>query len=404
MRMVASRAAPAAMLALAVAGCTTPPPAPAPAAPQAPLHQRLMTLDTHLDTPIWFANPHWQFGDRHDWRTDLAQVDLGRMETGALDGGMFVVYTPQGPVTPQGFADARAFARKRLDEIHRTMAAYPSRIELVTTADQAIRADRAGLRFAFISVENSYPLGEDLSLLREFHDGGVRMAGPVHSKDNQFADSATGTATWKGLSPLGRRWVAEMNRLGMVIDGSHSSDAAFDQLIELSRTPIILSHSGPKAMWNHNRNIDDARIRKLAAKGGAVCMNSLFLTRMVYTDERNRLDALVRKFPSLSAQEQASITAQVRALDRTAPVQDTDFENFMANLLHLLKVAGPDHVCMGADWDGGGGVRGFEDITALPRVTERLVATGYSEADIAKIWSGNVLRLLRAAEAAKARR
>lgn len=386
-------------LALAVASCTST--VAQPAGPSGSLHQRLLTLDTHLDTPVWFANPHWKFGDRHHWQTDLPQVDLGRMETGALDGGMFVIYTRQGPVTPQGFADAKAFAFKRLGEIEQTIGAYPRRIELVTTADQAIAADKAGKRFAFISIENSYPLGEDLSLLQQFYDRGVRMAGPVHSKDNQFGDSATGAGTWKGLSPLGRKWVAEMNRLGMVIDGSHSSDAAFDQMLELSKAPIILSHSGPRAMWDHKRNIDDDRIRKLAAKGGAVCMNSVFLTRMVYTDERNRLDDLVAKFPTLSAAEQAKVTAQVRALDKVAPVQDTDFENFMRNLLHLLKVAGPDHVCMGADWDGGGGVRGFEDITALPKVTERLVAAGYSEADIAKIWSGNVLRILRAAAATR---
>lgn len=390
-----------ALLALAVTSCAMPQATRPPGTPAQPLHSRLLTLDTHLDTPVWFANPHWKFGDRHDWRTDLAQVDLGRMETGALDGGMFVIYTRQGPVTPQGFADAKAFALNRLEEIHKTIGAYPPRIRLVTSADQAIAADRAGQRFAFISIENSYPLGEDLSLLRTFYDRGVRMAGPVHSKDNQLADSATGTATWKGLSPLGRQWVAAMNRLGMVIDGSHSSDATFDQLLELSKAPIILSHSGPKAKWDHPRNIDDDRIRRLAAKGGAVCMNSVFLTRMVYTDERNRLDDLVAKFPTLSAAEQADVTRRVRELDKTAPVQDTDFENFMTNLLYLLKVAGPDHVCMGADWDGGGGVRGMEDITALSKVTERLVAAGYSEADIAKIWSGNVLRILRAADAAK---
>jgi membrane dipeptidase len=388
-------------LALAVASCASTLAQPNESLPS--LHQRLMTLDTHLDTPVWFSNPHWKFGDRHHWETDLAQVDLGRMETGALDGGMFVIYTSQGPVTPQGFADAKAFAFKRLDEIHRTIGAYPSRIELVTTADQAVRADKAGRRFAFISIENSYPLGEDLSLLKQFYDRGVRMAGPVHSKDNQFADSATGTGTWKGLSPLGRKWIAEMNRLGMVIDGSHSSDATFDQMLELSRAPIILSHSGPKAMWGHNRNIDDDRIRKLAAKGGAVCMNSVFLTKMVYTDERNRLSDLADDIAKLSPAEQAKLTADIRALDKVAPVQDTDFETFMRNLLYLLKVAGPDHVCMGADWDGGGGVRGFEDITALPKVTERLVAAGYSNADIAKIWSGNVLRILRAADAAKGR-
>lgn len=391
------------LLALGTASCAVPSAKPAPQVGGSPssLHARLMTMDTHLDTPVFFANPNWRFGDRHDWRSDLAQVDLGRMETGALDGGMFVIYTRQGPVTPQGFADAKAFAFKRLGEIEQTIGAYPGRIALVTTADQAVRADQAGKRFAFISIENSYPLGEDLSLLKAFYDRGVRMAGPVHSKDNQFADSATGSGTWQGLSPLGKRWVAEMNRLGMVIDGSHSSDAAFDQMLALSKVPIILSHSGPKAKWNHNRNIDDDRIRRLAAKGGAVCMNSVFLTKMVYTDERNRLEALVEQFPTMTADEQAAITAQVRALDKVAPVQDTDFENFMANLLYLLKVAGPDHVCMGADWDGGGGVRGFEDITALPKVTERLIGAGYSQRDIAKIWSGNVLRILREVDAGR---
>ena len=388
------------LLALATASCMSTAVAPPPSSDgEGARHARLMTLDTHLDTPLWFSNPNWKFGDRHDWRSDLAQVDLGRMDTGALDGGMFVVYTRQGPVTAQGFAEAKAFAFKRLDEIHRTIGAYPNRIDLVTTADQAIRADKAGRRFAFISIENSYPLGEDLALLRQFHERGVRMAGPVHSKDNQFADSATGMGTWKGLSPLGKQWVAEMNRLRMVIDGSHSSDAAFDQMLELSKAPIILSHSGPKAKWEHNRNIDDARIRRLAAKGGAICMNSMYMGPMVYTEERNRLDALVDQFPNLSGAEQARITAQVRALDQVTPVQGADFETFMVNLLYLLKVAGPDHVCMGADWDGGGGVRGFEDITALPKVTERLFAAGYSERDIAKIWSGNVLRILRAAEA-----
>ncbi|MBX3595444.1 dipeptidase [Sphingomonas sp.] len=391
------------LAALAAASCSTGGVQPAEAPPAArSLHDRLLTLDTHLDTPVWFANPYWKFGDRHDWRTDLAQVDLGRMDA-ALDGGMFVIYTRQGPVTPQGFADARAFAFKRLGEIERTIGAYPDRIRLVTTPAQAIAADRAGKRFAFISIENSYPLGEDISLLDAFYKRGVRMAGPVHSKDNQLADSATGSRTWKGLSPLGRKWVAEMNRLGMLIDGSHSSDDTFDQMLELSKAPIILSHSGPRAMFDHPRNIDDARIRKLVAKGGAVCMNSFFVAKANYTAERNRLSDMADNIASLTPEQQKKLTADIRALDATTPVQDADFEIYMRNLLYLLKVAGPDHVCMGADWDGGGGLRDFEDITYLPKITERLIAAGYSEADLAKIWSGNVFRLLRAAEAAKGR-
>lgn len=395
------------LLALSVAACSTPgrdsaPVGAAPAQDAASLHDRLLTLDTHLDTPMFFGNPHWKFGERGEFATNIAQVDLGRMDA-ALDGGMFVIYTSAGPVTAQGFAAARAHAFERLAQIERRIADHPDRIQLVTTADQAIAADKAGKRFAFISIENSYPIGEDFSLLGEFYRRGVRMASPVHSKDNQFADSATGDATWRGLSPLGKQWVAEMNRLGMVIDGSHASDLAFDQMLALSKTPLILSHSGPKANWDHPRNIDDDRIRKLAAAGGAICMNSVFLTKLNYTDQRLKVQDEMANFATLPAQEVARLTAETRRLDESEPVQDTDFESFMRGLLHLLKVAGPDHVCMGADWDGGGGVRGFEDITTLPKVTGRLVAAGYSEADIAKIWSGNVLRLMRVADAARSK-
>ncbi|RJF85818.1 dipeptidase [Sphingomonas cavernae] len=363
------------------------------------LHARLLTLDTHLDTSMHFARPGWDFGKKHSHEEDLAQVDLGRMDEGDLDGGFFVIYTEQGPLTPQGYATARKFALTRSDEILSTVAKYPGRLTLATRADDAQRIDAAGQRFAYISIENSYPLGEDLSLLAEFYRRGVRMAGPVHSKNNQFADSATDTAKWNGLSPLGKQWVAEMNRLGMVIDASHSSDAAFDQMLALSKTPLILSHSGSKTMWNHPRNLDDVRIRKLAAAGGVICITSVFLTTMNFTPEREALFARLEHIGSLSPADQAVLTKETRALDAKQPIQDTDFEAFMKSVLHIIEVAGVDHVGFGADWDGGGGLRGFEDIGALPKVTERLRAAGYSEADLEKMWSGNVLRLLRQAEA-----
>lgn len=368
----------------------------------AALHRKLLTLDTHLDTPVHFARPGWDFGARHSYESDLAQVDLGRMDAGDLDGGFFVIYTSQGPLTPQGYADAKAFAFKRLGEIETTLAKFPDRIVLATKASDAARIDRAGKRFAYISIENSYPLGEDLSLLGEFYKRGVRLAGPVHFRDNQFADSATDQPKWNGLSPLGHEWVKEMNRLGMVIDASHASDAVLDQLIETSRTPILLSHSGPRAMWNHPRNLDDDHIRKLAASGGAICMNSAYLAEMRSSPERKALKD-VEDMAGMTPAEQAKLTADTRALDRTQPVQAADFETYMRGLLHLIQVAGVDHVCFGADWDGGGGVKDFEDIDALPKVTARLRAAGYGEADLQKMWSGNVLRLLRIAEERKGR-
>ncbi len=358
------------------------------------LHSRLLTLDTHLDTPLHFTRAGWSFGDRHDPSNDIAQLDLPRMADGNLDGGFFVIYTAQGPLTPEGYAAARAFGLRRSDEIDRTIAQHSARIAPARTVADARRATAAGKLLAFKSMENSYPLGEDLGLLAEFHRRGVRMAGPVHSANNQFADSATDKPRWNGLSPLGERWVGEMNRLGMVIDASHSSDAAFDRMLALSKTPMILSHSGSRTMFDHPRNLDDARIRRLAAAGGAICVTSVYLSPMRLGPERAAAFAKLEEIGSLSPAQQAELTAQWIALDTRERLWADDFERFMAAALHVIKVAGVDHTCFGADWDGGGGLAGLEDIAALPKVTARLKAAGYSDADLAKMWSGNVLRLL----------
>ena len=369
------------------------------------LHRQILTLDTHLDTPVHFSRPGWNFGERHDHATDPVQVDLGRMDAGDLDGGFFVIYTASGPLTPEGYAAAKAFAFRRSDEIHATLAKFPDRIGLATKASDAARLDKAGKRFAFISIENSYPLGEDLSLLGEFYRRGVRMASPVHFRNNQFADSATDKPKWNGLSPLGKQWVAEMNRLGMVLDASHASDAVLDQMIALSKTPVILSHSGAKAIFDHPRNLDDARLRRLAASGGAICANAAYLGAPNPNAERSEISDKLEDAGKLglTAEQVAALTRRLREMEATAPSQRADFETYMRLVLHLIDVAGVDHVCFGADWDGGGGVPGLEDIDALPKVTARLRQAGYSKADIEKMWSGNVLRLLRTAEERKGR-
>lgn len=385
----------AATASLLLAGCAS---APKPADD---LHRRLLTLDTHLDTPMHFGRAGWSFGDRHDYANDLIQVDLTRMDAGDLDGGFFVIYTAPGPLDAEGYAKALAFARERMELIRTTVAQFPGRIALATRADDAARLDATGKRFAYISMENSYPLGEDLGLLGEFYQRGLRMAGPVHTKNNQFADSSTDKPQWHGLSPLGREWVAQMNRLGLVIDASHASDEAFDQMLALSRTPLILSHSGSRTIWDHPRNLDDARLRKLAAAGGVVSVTTVYLTTMNLSPEREALFDKLEHIATATPAEQAKLIADTRALDKTRPLWDQDFEGFMKSLLHLIEVVGVDHVAFGGDWDGGGGLRGMEDITALPKVTARLRAAGYSEADLEKMWSGNVLRLLRAAEAAR---
>ena len=363
-------------------------------------HERMIVIDTHLDTPVYFEVPGWDFGQAHRYQWDNSQVDLPRMDAGGLDGGFFVIYTKQGALTAEGYAEARDSALLRAMAIQRAIAANAGRIGLATTPDEAERLVRSGKHFAFQSIENSWPLGEDLGLLTTFYRLGVRMAGPVHSSDNQFADSATGRGRWHGLSPLGRRWVAEMNRLGMIIDGSHSSDEAFDQMLALSRAPIILSHSGPRAIHDHRRNLDDERMRRLAAAGGLMMINSVFLVENDLSDERDAIQERQKNWGNLNPAERRQLLADLAAMNARRPYTTADFDLYMRSMLHAIRVMGVDHVGLGADWDGGGGVIGMEDIAALPRISARLRREGLSEADIAKVMGGNLLRVMRQVQAA----
>jgi membrane dipeptidase len=367
-------------------------------------HERMLVLDTHLDTPTRFDDGRWDFAERHRYDWDGSQVDLPRMAEGGLDGGFFVIYTRQGELTPAGYAGARDAALVRAAAIHRVIGENRDRMELALTAADAERLHREGRRIAFLSIENSWPLGEDLTLLATFHRLGVRMAGPVHSRTNQFADSATGEARWNGLSPLGRQWLAEMNRLGMVIDVSHSSDAAFDQLLALSRTPVVASHSGPRAIHVHARNLDDERMRRLARAGGVMFMNSIFLVAHDTSDERTAIEERQARWHLLNPEERRRLLADKAALDAQRPYTTADFDLFMRGLMHAIAVMGVDHVGLGADWDGGGGVIGMEDVAALPRITARLRREGMREADIAKIMGGNLIRVLRQVQAGAQRR
>jgi membrane dipeptidase len=289
------------------------------------------------------------------------------------------------------------------------VARHSDRFELALRADDAARIAASGKRIVYLSIENSYPLGTDISLLRVFYDLGVRMVGPVHGANNELADSTTDMPEWRGLSPLGKELVAEANRLGMVLDASHASDDVFDQMLTLSTTPIILSHSGAKALFDHPRNIDDARLRRLAASGGVIQMNSLssYIVATPANPERNAaMQALGERYGpmrSLAGERLRAYAAERRAIEARYPVPRATLDDFMRHVLHVLRLIGPDHVGIGLDLDGGGGVVGMEDVADIPRITERLIAAGYGEADLEKIWSGNVLRLLRQAEARKER-
>ncbi|MDR6530043.1 membrane dipeptidase [Caulobacter rhizosphaerae] len=376
------------------------------------LHERALTLDTHLDTPEHFARQGWSMVERHAVKADGTQVDLPRMDAGGLDGGFFVIYTAQGDLTAEGYRQARDFALERATEIREMVAAHSDRFELAYSADDAERINKAGKKFVFQSIENSWPMGEDLTLMDTFHKTGVRMAGPVHFKNNQFADSSTDKPIWHGFSPLGLRWLAEANRLGILVDVSHASDDVVDQAVQLSKVPIIASHSGARAIYDHPRNLDDGRLKKIADAGGVICINSVYLKNTAASPERVAALKALGAAPDSETATEAQMVAYLEKraeVDAKFPPVRASFEDFMASLTHTLKLVGPEHVGIGADWDGGGGVIGFEDVADLPKVTARLKAAGYTDADVAAIWGGNVLRIVRQAqdyatkEAAKAK-
>lgn len=376
--------------------------------PARALHERLLVMDTHLDTPANFSKAGFSLVGAQDFTIDGTQVDLPRMVEGGLDGGFWVIYTEQGELTAAGYKAARDHALIRAGEIREAAARHNGHFELAFRSEDAARIAGAGKRVIYQSMENSYPLGPDVSLLETFYKFGLRMVGPVHFANNQFADSATDPAgqRWNGLSPLGRDLVREANRLGLVLDGSHAHDKAVYDMIALSKTPLILSHTGVKAIYDHPRNIDDALLKRLAETGGVIQINAFggYLEELVQSPERLQRLAEIEAWldgrdpETLQGEAYLYFQTLARQADRDFPPNRSSFDKFAEHLLYALELVGPDHIGIGADWDGGGGVAQMQDIADLPKITARLLSEGYTEDDIAKIWSGNMLRVLKAAE------
>lgn len=394
---------------LALLVAATPPPPPPVSVPVSPaaraVHEGLIVLDTHFDTPANLGRPGWSILDRHSVAADGDQVDVPRMIEGGVDGGFFAIFTAQGPRTPEADRAARDFALVRAVQIREMAAAHPDVFRFVTTPAEARAAAAAGKRFVFMSMENGYPFEGDLSLMTAFRALGVVMMGAAHFQNNDLADSATDKPEWHGLSPKGRAFVAEANRLGIVLDASHSSDEVLRQMITLSKAPIILSHSGVKAVFDHPRNVADDDLRALAAKGGVIQINaySSYMIAQPHIPERDAaMRALMAKAEShatMTAEARQALLAERKAIDARWPVPRATFDDVMKHLLHAIDVAGIDHVGISGDFDGGGGVDGFDDITDYPKITATLLARGFTPADIAKVWGGNALRVVAQAQA-----
>lgn len=372
-------------------------------------HNSIAVFDSHLDTPALFHTEDYNFLERQTWEEDGTHVDYPRMVEGGLDGGVWVIYTRQGPLDEASYRAARTHGIMRQAAIREFAAKYHDKVALAFTADDAERILEEGKIVVFQSMENSYPLGTDIGLLETFYIGGLRMIAPVHFANNQFADSATDIQElYDGLSPLGEELVREANRLGLVLDGSHASDATVRDMIALSTTPIILSHTGAKAIYDHPRNIDDQLLIELAESGGVIQMNIFGGYLEALEPSRERAAALAdldarygTNTREMDADTLAAWNAERQEINAKYPRPRSTYEKFMEHTFHVLNLIGPDHVGISGDWDGGGGVDGMSDVSMLQKITRDLLAAGYSEEDVEKIWGGNMMRLLRDAEAAR---
>lgn len=387
---------------LIIAGCTA-----TPAPDSGAVHSRVLTLDTHLDTPLLLMRPGFDFSQRHDPLRDLSQVDLPRIAEGELDAGFFAVFLSQGPLTPEAHARAKAQANAIFDRVHAVLKEYPDRLGLATTAAEVTSVVESGRMAVLIGIENGYALGADVEQVAYFANRGARYIGLVHSSNNALGDSATDAdgPIHGGLSPLGFEVVAEMNRLGIMIDISHASDDVVRDVLSASRAPIIASHSSARAVYDHPRNLPDDLLRAIADRGGVVQVNTLGAYLADLKNSPGRDAALGELRAELAALGPGAPGAREKfwfglgRINAEHPPPKAALSDVLDHIDHLVQVMGIDHVGVGSDFDGGGGVTGFYHVGEIPNLTAGLIERGYSESEIGKIWSGNLLRVMEAANA-----
>ncbi len=384
------------------------------------IHERVITLDTHDD--IRTSN----FTEDRNYTMDLeTQVNLPKMEDGGLDVAWFVVYVGQGDLTEEGYASAMQQAMDKFNAIHwLAEEKAPDRIELAYTSDDVRRIAASGKKVAMIGIENAYQVGTDLGNIKKFYDLGGRYMSLSHNGHSQLSDSNTGERDdeWLhgGLSELGRQAVAEMNKLGMMIDISHPSKAAIMEMFELSRAPIMASHSSARALSDVSRNLDDEQLLALKENGGVVQTVAFagYVDSEKAAKHREAMTALREK---VAAEQGVTLIPwtelrQMSAEDIEAyresmvPVEEAmepliadevnavappvDVADFVDHIDYMVGLIGLEHVGISSDFDGGGGIEGWSDASETFNVTLELVRRGYTEDQIEKLWSGNLLRVL----------
>ena len=371
------------------------------------IHERVLTIDTHDDIPSNFATEEVDPGVRGD-----RQVDIPKMQDGGLDAGFFVVYVGQTKRTPENYEKAKADAMIKFDAIHRMCKEmYPDKIELAYTADDVERIQKSGKLVACIGIENGYVIGKDLSLLKKYHELGARYITLAHNGHNDICDSANpreslgdSESEHNGVSEFGKRVISEMNRLGIMVDVSHISKKSMLDALKLSKAPVIASHSSCRALCDVSRNMDDEQLLALKENGGV--MQTVALGSFVKKEPPEKDEAMealreemgiTNTSPSsaLSDEKQAEYRRRRTELSDKWPVTVADFVD---HIDHAVKLIGVEHVGISSDFDGGGGIQGWNDASETSNVTLELVRRGYSEEEIAKLWGLNTLRVWREVE------
>ena len=372
------------------------------------IHDRALTIDTHVDIPFNFATEDVDPGVRGDH-----QVDLPKMNEGGLNAAFFIVYVGQTERTPENSAKAKVDAMTKFVAIHRIAEEmYPDKIEIAYSANDFERIHRSGKLVAAIGIENGYVIGRDLSLLEKYHELGARYITLAHGGHNDIADSATPRANLgdaegehHGVSEFGQQVITEMNRLGIMVDVSHVSKQAMLDAVRYSRAPVIASHSSTRALSDVPRNMDDEQLLALKKNGGV--MQTVAVSGFVKKDPPDKEEALrnLRRemgitrrgaLARLSDPQRAEYDRRLAEIDEKWP--PANVQDLVDHIDHAVQLIGIDHVGISSDFDGGGGIEGWNDASETFNVTLELVRRGYIEEEITGLWGGNLLRVLRKVE------
>jgi membrane dipeptidase len=386
------------------------------------IHERVLTVDTHVD----FSPANFTAERNYAQRLDT-QLNLPKMVEGGLDAVFFSVFVGQtreaqnpDAFKASGYERAYKAAIEKFDAIHRlTGQIAPDQIELALTAAEVRRIHAAGKKVALIGVENGYSIGEEIGRVKEFYDRGARYLSLTHNGHSQLADSHTGERDgwkWNGLSPLGKQAIAEMNRLGLMIDVAHASKATMMQSVALSKAPVIASHSGARALCDVSRNMDDEQLLALKKNGGVIqvfAYRSFIKTQQPDSSQRTVALAALRTevglpepapgqrepgrnaLAKLTPAQRAAYYKRLAAIDKRFPGDPSaTVKDFVDHIDYAVKLIGIDHVGIASDFEGGGGVTGWDDAAETYNVTLELVRRGYTEEQIAKLWGGNLLRVM----------